>query len=146
MAFALGVENLKSGTNLGTLLRSAHIFGASLLFTVGRAYVKQASDTNNAYRKIPVLRFDSWDDYSEHSIYSWEHIGVEIVPNAMTLPKFKHPKQAVYILGPEDGSLSPRALQMCSKVVRVPSQLPYCLNVASVGSIVMYDRVAKERP
>ena len=145
MPFAIGVENLKSGANLGTLLRSAHIFGASLLFTVGRAYVRQAADTNNAYKKIPVMRFSSWDEYSEHSVFSWEHIGVEITHNAMSLPGFTHPKRAVYILGPEDGQLSNRFLAMCSKVVKIPSHLPYCLNVASAGSIIMYDRIAKEQ-
>ena len=143
MAFAIGVENMKSGLNLGTLLRSAHIFGASLLFTIGRSYTRQASDTNKSYKKVPVIRFKSWDDYREHAIFSWEHIGIEVSEKAISLAEFKHPKQAVYLLGPEDGSLSKIAAGICTRIVRINTPSPYCLNVASAGSIVMYDRAAK---
>ena len=34
----IGIENGKAEVNLGTLWRSAHIFGAVFLFTVGRRY------------------------------------------------------------------------------------------------------------
>lgn len=44
-----------------------------------------------------------------------------------------NPRRAVYLLGPEDGSIS--------FLVQIPST--YCLNVATAGAVVMYDRAAK---
>ena len=47
--------------------------------------------------------------------------------------------RAAYILGPEIGSLSPEILQRCRHVVKIPSS--FCLNVATTGAIVLYDRI-----
>ena len=144
MAFAIGIENNKNGQNLGTLLRSSHVFGASLVFTIGRPYVKMSSDVTKAYRHIPVLRFVSWEDYLEHTPHQWEHIGIELSDKAISLSRFKHPKSCVYLLGPEDGSLSQRALDICTAIVEIAPTDPNCLNVATAGSLVMYDRYSKQ--
>lgn len=40
----------KKEVNLGTLMRSAFNFGAAYVFTVGRRYSEQASDTVRAVR------------------------------------------------------------------------------------------------
>ena len=141
MPFCIGVENLKNGINLGAILRGAHNFGASMVFTVGRPYVRQASDTLKSYKHIPLLRFLSWEDYKESAPFAWIPVGVEITETAEGLPDFVHPKQAVYLLGPEDGSISNAALSMCKHIVRIPSRR--CLNVAQAAVVVMYDRVAK---
>ena len=141
MPFCVGVENLKNGINLGAILRGAHNFGASMVFTVGRPYVREAADTLHSYKHIPVLRFLTWDDYREHAPFDWIPVGIEITEAAEELPNFAHPKRAVYLLGPEDGSISKAALNMCKYVVRIPSKR--CLNVAQAAIVVMYDRIAK---
>jgi tRNA G18 (ribose-2'-O)-methylase SpoU len=66
-------------------------------------------------------------------------IGIELVPGAIPLPMVKHPENAVYLLGPEDGSLSPGYKALCHEIWRVPTR--HCLNVAQAGGIVLYDRV-----
>ena len=43
--FGVGIENTKTHQNIGTLWRSASIMGASFMFTIGKRYKKQASDT-----------------------------------------------------------------------------------------------------
>ena len=66
-------------------------------------------------------------------------MGVEFVEDALELPVFRHPSNAAYILGPEMGSLSQEILQRCQHVVKIPSN--FCLNVATTGAIVLYDRI-----
>lgn len=141
MSFAIGVERPKRGVNVGTLWRSAYCLGASLVFTVGHRYEAQASDTIKTPRHLPLLHFEDWEDYRRHAPFEWQPIAVEIAADARMLPAFTHPRQAVYLLGPEDGSLSPAALALATHRVVIPGL--FCLNVAVAGSIVMYDRLAK---
>ena len=56
----------------------------------------------------------------------------------MELPSFRHPRQAAYVLGPERGSLSDALVARCNHVVKIPTT--FCINVATAGAIVMYDR------
>lgn len=144
MPFAIGIEYPKREVNIGTLLRSAWNFNASMVFTVGRRYQKQSSDTVNAFAKIPILHFNTWQEYKDHAPMEWIHIGVELTKDASNVKTFIHPKQCVYVLGPEDGSISPDALKLCKYTVIIPSKR--CLNVSVAGSIIMYDRTLKESP
>ena len=66
-------------------------------------------------------------------------VGVEITDDADDLPNFVHPIQAMYILGPEKGSLSPETIQKCDFIIKIPTK--FSLNVAIAGAIVMYDRL-----
>ena len=66
-------------------------------------------------------------------------VGVELTPDAIDLPSFRHPTQAAYVLGPEGGSLSPQMLDQCAFVVKIP--MAFCINVAMAGVVVMYDRL-----
>ena len=66
-------------------------------------------------------------------------VGVELLDDAIDLPSFRHPLRAAYVLGPEQGSLSPELVARCSYVVKIPTS--FCINVATAGAIVMYDRM-----
>lgn len=143
MPFGIGVENLKRDVNLGTLLRSAYNFGAAFVFTVGRRYVRQASDTPHTTAQIPCFRYLDWSDYFEHQPFDWPSVVVERCEGTRTLFDFTHPKRCVYLLGPEDGSVSKEAIQRAAAKVEIPSK--FSLNVSTAGSIVMYDRLCKER-
>ena len=50
-------------------------------------------------------------------------VGVELLDEAVDLPSFRHPLRAAYVLGPEQGSLSPELLARCDHVVRIPIEL-----------------------
>ena len=137
--FGIGVENLKSKVNLGTLWRSAYCLNASFIFVIGKRFERQASDTVKACRHIPLYEYKDKDEFLKHIPYDCRLIGVEIVNGSTTLSRFCHPERAIYILGPEDGSLS--FLNRCHYVISIPSK--FCLNVSVAGSIVMYDRISK---
>jgi tRNA G18 (ribose-2'-O)-methylase SpoU len=141
MTFAIGIENSKWECNVGTLWRSAYNFNAAMLFTIGRRWRKQASDTTATSRHIPLIAFRDLDDLREHMPRAWTPVAVEICKEATSLPDFKHPKQAVYILGPEDAGVSKKTAAWCKEKIVIPSR--QCLNVAVAGAIVMYDRQCK---
>lgn len=140
--YAIGIVNTKTAANVGTLWRSAHAFGASFIFTVGRRYKRQSSDTVEAWRSIPLIDFDSIDDLKRHIPYDALLVGVELDQRAVALPVFAHPKRAVYLLGAEDHGLSERERAACHKLVVIPGAAS-CLNVATAGSLVMYDRATR---
>ena len=136
--FGIGIERSKTEANVGTLWRSAFALGAAFVFTIGKRYPRQASDTTESWRHIPLLEFATVEDFRAHIPYDCQVIGVEITPEAELLRDFQHPQRAIYLLGPEDGSLSNAAQAICQHIVKFDSR--YCLNVAAAGTVVMYDR------
>lgn len=139
--YAIGIEYSKLEVNIGTLFRSATAFGAAYVFTVGRRYKRQASDTVAASRHMPLFHFQTVDDLIEGLPYNCPLIGVELDERAVALDKFCHPAAACYILGAEDHGLTKRTRERCHRLVQLPGL--YCLNVATTGSIVMYDRITR---
>lgn len=137
--FAIGVEGVSKAVNLGNLLRSAHAFGASFVFTIGadpRALETRA-DTSKALSHVPLYH---WPSLAELELpRGCRLVGVELLDEAVELPSFAHPAQAAYVLGRERGALSPELLARCHHVVRIPTA--FSLNLATAGAIVMYDRL-----
>lgn len=141
--FGIGIENIKTSANLGTLFRSAHAFGADFIFTIGNRYGSQIGDTGKSWRNIPLFHFRDFQDFEEHTPKDCQLIGVELHKDARDLEKFIHPKRAIYLLGAEDWGLSEEAMNKCHAMVQIDS-LTLCLNVATMGSIIMYDRRMKK--
>lgn len=139
--FGIGIENTKNELNVGTLWRSAAILGASFIFTVGRRYKKQASDTIGAWRYIPLYHYPNFAAFYAAIPYGCMLIGVELDQRAHKIEVFAHPERCIYLLGAEDNGLSRKALTKCHALVQLPGS--FSMNVATAGSIVMYDRFLK---
>jgi tRNA G18 (ribose-2'-O)-methylase SpoU len=137
--FGVGVERISKPMNLGNLFRSAHAFGASFLFTIAADYSrkKARSDTSQAFESLPTWRYDTPGELDLPR--GCDLVGVELTDDAVDLPSFRHPRQAAYIFGPERGSLSPEILEKTEFVVKIPTK--FCINLASAGAVVMYDRM-----
>jgi tRNA G18 (ribose-2'-O)-methylase SpoU len=136
--FGIGIERTKIEANVGTLWRSAHIFGAAFIFTIGRRYRHQASDTTKAWRSIPLLHYGDFEEFYARLPIDAQLVGVELDESAVPIQRFNHPERAVYLLGAEDSGLSKQALDKAHQLVVLPGK--FCLNVAVAGSIVMHDR------
>jgi tRNA G18 (ribose-2'-O)-methylase SpoU len=137
--FGIGVEGISKPMNLGNLMRSAHAFGASFFFTVDadRRVLAPRSDTSRCVEHLPLHH---WSCVAGMGLpEGCELVGIELLPEAVELPSFRHPSRAAYVLGPERGSLSPEMLARCRHVIRIPTG--FCINVATAGAIVMYDRI-----
>lgn len=140
--FGIGIYNVKNGINVGGLWRHAQAFNASFIFTVGMRYRRrEASDTTAAMRHIPMFCYEDADDFLSHRPKDCSLVGVEIVAGSIPLGRFDHPERAIYLLGAEDHGLPSQLIEKCQVVVEIPTRL--CLNVASAGAIVMYDRNTK---
>lgn len=141
--FGIGVWHLKSDVNIGTLMRSAYCFGADFVFTVGRRYGRKASDTVDIVHNKPCFNYKDIHDLIDHLPQDTRLVGIELAEHAYSLDNYIHPNQCVYLLGAEDHGLSPEAISMCHEIIQIPGA-SQCLNVASAGSIVLYDRIAKK--
>jgi len=139
--FGLVLENCKNINNIGAIMRAAFNFNAQFIATIGKRYKRDALDTCNAEKHIPIFTFNSIDDYRKSAV-SWIHVGCEIVEQSINIKNFVHPKQCVYLLGPEDGGLSKNALSICKYIVQIPTR--NCLNLSVAAGILMYDRTIKQ--
>lgn len=138
--FGIGVYHPKTTENIGTLWRSAHNFGADFIFTIGKRYKKQASDTTKAERHIPLYEYETFEDFKEHLPRGGRIVFIEQMEGATNLKDTCHPETAVYILGAEDYGVPEKITTGYQKVY---IDTPMCLNVAVAGSIVLYDRANK---
>lgn len=139
--FGIAVSRPKTESNVGTLWRSANIFGAKFIAIVGGRFRKQSSDTLHSHRHVPLYEYDTFDEFYANLPFGCQLVGVELCAGARSLPGYTHPESAVYLLGPEDGSLTTQELKRCHSRIIIPGA--FCLNLAVAGSIVAYDRVAK---
>ena len=137
--FAIGVERISKQLNLGNLMRSAHAFGASFVFTIGAEYraLEARSDTSKLTGHVPLYNWGTADQLVLP--VGCRLVGIELMEGAVDLPEFRHPTRAAYVLGPELGSLSPEMVARCDHIVKIPTA--FCINLAMAGAIVMYDRV-----
>lgn len=139
--FGIGIQHTKTQQNVGTLWRSASIMGASFIFTIGKRYKKQASDTMQSWRHTPLYNYETFEDFYKAIPYDCQLIGVELDDKSEPIETFKHPERCIYLLGAEDNGLTKEAIDKCHKLVQLPGD--YCMNVSVAGSIMMYDRILK---
>lgn len=138
--FAIGAEGVSKPRNVGALMRTAHAFGASFVFTVGAAAdptALRSADTSDSGGNVPLYAYPDLDALTlpEGCVL----VGVELMTEAVELPSFRHPRCAAYVLGPERGGLSAPLLARCAHVVRIPTR--FSINLALAGALVMYDRM-----
>lgn len=139
--FGVAVYHPKTAANVGSLWRSAVLFGASFLATVGHRYGnRQPSDTEHAADHTPLIHFANLDDLIEHLPYSCPLVGVELDPRARALDVFAHPERALYLLGAEDRGLPMSVMDRCHYLVQIPTAVPRSMNVACAGSVVLSHR------
>ena len=143
--FAVGIVGSKTPENLGTLWRSATLYEAAFVFTVGKRYAQQASDTTKTWAHTPLLHFTDLDDLVEHLPHSCPLVAVELTDTAFPLSTYSHPQRCCYLLGAEDYGLNAKQLARCHQTVQIETALPYSMNVAVAGSLVLHDRHVKAR-
>lgn len=143
--FGIGVYHPKTSENIGTLWRHAYIYGASFMFVIGRRYSHQVSDTLHAVKHVPLYHYESFADFSDNRPYDCPLVCIELEEDAVPLPEYFHPERVVYLLGAEDHGLPQGILEMAQTTVSIPVKLPFSLNVATAGTLVMYDRYVKSK-
>ena len=139
--FGIGIYCPQHKENIGTLWRSAYQLGATFVFTIGRPYQYQCSDTLATTRRIPLYHYLDYKDFREHLPHDCQVVGIEM--GGIELASFTHPQRCVYLLGAEDNGLPEHIQLQCQHVVSLSAVRTMSFNVAVAGSIVMYDRFSK---
>jgi len=140
-ALAIGLINPKSPTNLGAIMRAAGCYQVDEVVYTGTRYdraAKYRTNTNLASSNIPL-------NHIEHILGTSPEdraiVCVEYAEGAIPLPAFQHPSKAIYVFGPEDGTIPQNIINKASSVVYIPTI--GCMNLAATVNVVLYDRLAK---
>jgi tRNA(Leu) C34 or U34 (ribose-2'-O)-methylase TrmL len=135
----IGLDNPKSNLNVGSVLRAAHCYDVAMVITSGQRYRRAATDTQAAYRHIPLMRVE---DLRDAVPFDCVPVAVDIISGARELKNYIHPERAFYIFGPEDGKLGKRVTEWCRDVIYVPTK--FCMNLAATVNVILYDRMVKQ--
>lgn len=140
---SVGLINPKSPTNVGAVMRAAGCYQVDSVLYTGERYARAAkfqTDTKDVSRKIPLERVDSFETHIPEGA---KLVCVELVEGATPLPTFEHPDNAIYIFGPEDGTIEQQIIDIADAVVYVPTI--GCMNLAASVNVLLYDRLAKSK-
>ncbi|MEZ9627680.1 RNA methyltransferase [Aliivibrio fischeri] len=137
----IGLSNPKSPTNVGAVMRAAGCYQVDDVRYTGERYDRAAkfqTDTKKVANKIPLTSVNCLlDDLPE----DMKVVCVELAEGAVSLPQFQHPDKAIYVFGPEDGSITQQVADRADHVVYVPTV--GCMNLAATVNVLLYDRLAK---
>lgn len=135
--------NPKYPHNVGAALRACAAFDADKLLVTGQRAEWEVTGKGKRLpreermkqynQKVELIRNDRPFD-----LVSAVPVAVEVSPSAEPLTTFTHPDNAVYVFGPEDGSIPKVALRFCHRFVIIPSD--HCLNLAAAVSCVLMHR------
>lgn len=137
----IGLINPKSPTNVGAVMRAAGCYQVDKVYYTGERYKKAAkfnTDTKNISQKIPLI---STESITRELSSNTKIVCVDLVEGSQPLPLFEHPDNALYIFGPEDGTIPQSIINNADAVVYVPTI--GCMNLAATVNVLLYDRMVK---
>jgi len=148
MTPAIILHNPKYSHNVGGIVRACSNFGGKLVIFTGDR-VSLDPDKGKGYR---LPREERMKDYQDilllNDDYPFNRFNGGVIPvavekreNAEPLTYFQHPENAVYVFGPEDGSIPQVMLRHCQRFVVIVSK--HCLNLAAAVNVILADRVTK---
>jgi len=143
---ALALINPKFPRNVGTAVRLASCYGLSQVWFTGNRFSLDPSagqrlpreERMKGYRDVDLIQNDYFFEQFDKDVVP---VAIEVRENAEHLLTFEHPEKALYVFGPEDGSISRTYLQHCHRFVIIPTR--HCLNLATAIATVLYDRMHK---
>lgn len=142
---SLGLINPKSPDNVGSVLRAAANYGAEQVFYTGHRYpraIERKARVVDMSRKVskdvPITQQDCLIGAVTENM---KIVCVEFALNAIPLPEYEHPEHALYIFGPEDGSIDQAIIDQADDVVYVPTV--GCMNLSASVNVLLYDRLVK---
>jgi len=142
---AIILTNPKYPRNLGSAIRAASCFGVNQIWYTGNRIQLDSKERlpreerMKGYKHVQLINFDyPFDQFPSDTPF----VAMEFRDNSESLFTFNHPKNAVYVFGPEDGSISQVFMRHCHRFVIIPTN--YCTNLAAAVYITLYDRVMKQ--
>lgn len=137
----IALINPKTVTNVGAVMRAAGCYRVDAVIYSGTRYdhaAKMQTDTKDRHQTIPLIGVD---DLFANISANTKVVCVELAEGAIPLPEYQHPENALYVFGPEDGTINQAIIDRADAVVYVPTV--GCMNLAATVNVVLYDRLAK---
>lgn len=144
---AVALISPKFPHNVGNAFRACAALGATQLWVANPRF------DPDSLKRLP--REERMREYMDKVELIWEPyffdkfprdvtpVGVEVWPTAQPLTTFQHPEQALYVFGPEDGSIPAGYRGLCHQFVIIPTD--HCLNLAAAVSCTLLDRRMKRQ-
>lgn len=131
--------------NVGAAVRAASCFGVSQVWLTGRRCAEAVWHQNRIPREERMKGFADvdilLDDRPLEHFQNVTPVAVELLPNSENLLVFEHPDNAVYLFGPEDGSVPQSVRKLCHRRVFIPTR--HCTNLGAAIYLLLYDRLVK---
>lgn len=143
MGASIALVNPKFLRNVGEIVRAAACFGVERVVYSGLRV--SLDDLSRIPRELRHKSYSKVKSENTNDVFRcgvvMTPVAVEFRPGFTSLVDFQHPEDAMYIFGPEDGSLGRQHLSRCHAFVQIP--LAHCANLAAAVYMTLYDRMAK---
>jgi tRNA(Leu) C34 or U34 (ribose-2'-O)-methylase TrmL len=143
---AVALVDPKFPHNVGAAVRAASCYGVRQVWFSGSRvrldgeggrFRLPREERMRGYREVEIRHAEYFFDAFADAV----PVAVELRRNAESLISFEHPERALYVFGPEDGSLDRAVLAQCHRFVVIPTR--HCTNLSAAVYTVLYDRHAK---
>jgi tRNA(Leu) C34 or U34 (ribose-2'-O)-methylase TrmL len=148
---AIILINPKYDYNVGGAMRSCSCWDVHQLWWTGNRVRFEPTSSGKKTNKKRLPREERMKGYKGVTLHQYDYpfeqfegvttVALELVPGAEPLPMFEHPENAVYVFGPEDGSIDPMTKKHCHRFVSIPAH--HCTNLSLAVGLVLYDRFTK---
>lgn len=142
--FFIVVNNLQSGSNIGSICRNALAFNAHEVITVGRKGLPSMHHADKGSRF--KVKFTHFPTTKEASVYLKEThnctvFGVEITADSTPVTKQPFRRSSAFVFGNEGGGLSKGQREICDQYIYIPqySTGMASINVACASAIIMHN-------
>lgn len=134
--------------NVGAALRAASCFGTKQVWFTGDRFSMDSKkgarlpreERMKGYKSVDLIQNDyPFDAFPDDVV----PVAIEVREDSEQLPFFEHPEKALYVFGPEDGSIPSATLRHCHRFVVIPTN--HCTNLAAAVYITLYDRLVKRQ-
>jgi tRNA(Leu) C34 or U34 (ribose-2'-O)-methylase TrmL len=142
---ALILIDPKYAHNVGMVVRLASCYGLTQVWFTGNRVSLDISvrkrlpreERMKGYADVEIINYDHPFDHFADAI----PVAVEVRQKSEPLHSFEHSEKAVYVFGPEDGSIPKPLLRHCHRFIVIPTR--HCLNLATAVATVLWDRQYK---
>lgn len=143
---AIVMHDPRDPFNVGAAVRAASCFGVRQVWVTGQRCAQKVWDQKRIPREERMKGFKDVDIILEDEPLNFfpgsVPVAVELLPNSENLLTFEHPANAVYLFGPEDGSVPVSVRGLCHRRVFIPTR--HCTNLGAAIYVLLYDRLVKQ--